>query len=745
MPITPYQAKTQLNAMEQAGKIDYITALNVRARLSAIERSNPNRQLPDNYVTGSIYAFGQEHGSSEGGTYTSATGQRITSAQAQQQGIIDRPGYAAEKLSSIGAGASTSQIEARMAVEDAFKSGTITGKEAIELIKRNIEKRPLEIIRTIKAKEDLQQKIDTRTQPFLGRAGLYKGAAERAREAQEAPGQARPERVYVTISGKRVPFVSSAKAAQQRPIAKIEQAIYDKNIEVSNILKYETPEPIRNFIDSIDRRAQLSFKGEKPLNPFAFRNVAEAIYGIEKGAVKGFVEEPLTAGTSLLVGGVLAKGAGVLAARAPILTRGVGAGKVTSKISALNVAGGAMAGYYGADVASRIAAADNRAQEIGKILSTEIIPLAVGARIAQVPILATARNALKTQRTIMKEFAKSEAATSYFGGERKRVTPTKRIESQFANKMDIEVTKASIRNADFRRYMEAPTQRPTRKAPSQILETQAKTPSQDYIKKIETISEAKQESLADVLYEATLEKQIRAGGKGYVSEARLQEARNIDELMVQLAKKQKQLAKIKQQESVIFASGRGGYVLQKPVSVSKSVQSLSQKSKQVSKQIPVLISSQKSLQKEVAVQKTKQVSQQKYVSVAVSVQKQKSEQVQKIKSIFSQTQAPVITQKQKLKTPQIPETKIPIRPKVPQMPIKIKVPTRQPPTRITEKPPRRPPTTKPPRRPPRRKLPPIPPKDFTSKIEDFAKARKKRGKFVWNIKNQIPTLESLIG
>jgi len=194
--------------------------------------------------------------------------------------------------------------------------------------------------------------------------------------------QIKPDRVYVKIGGRNVPFVLSAKAAQQRPIAKVEQYLSDKNVEVSDIIKTKTPAPLRNFVEAIDRRAQLSFRGEKPLNPFAFRNVAEAIYGIEKGAVKGVVEEPLTAATSLVVGGAIAKGAGVLAVRAPILTKGVGTGRVTSKISALNVAGGVMAGYYGADVASRISAADNRSQEIGKILSTEILPMAAGANLA---------------------------------------------------------------------------------------------------------------------------------------------------------------------------------------------------------------------------------------------------------------------------------------------------------------------------------------------------------------------------
>jgi len=312
-----------------------------------------------------------------GGYYTDAQGRQITQAQAQASGRVDRPGEASEKLRSIGGGATTTQIEQRFGIEEALKKGDITRSEAIELTRRNLEGRPLEITRTVETRKEVR---DTQAAEAYFRGLAAKRTGITQQEAQRR--QAIPERVYVTIAGKRVPFVSSAKAAQQRPAARIERYISEKNIEVSDIIKTKTPEPIRNFAEAIDRRAQLSFKGSKPLNPFAFRNVAEAIYGIEKGAVKGVVEEPLTAGASLLVGGAIAKGAGVLAAKAPILTRGVGSGKVTSKISALNVAGGVMAGYYGADVAKRIAAADNKAQEIGKILSTEIIPMAAGAKLA---------------------------------------------------------------------------------------------------------------------------------------------------------------------------------------------------------------------------------------------------------------------------------------------------------------------------------------------------------------------------
>jgi len=696
-----------------------------------------------------------------GGYYTDPQGRQITREQAQASGTVDRPGEAAEKLRSIGGGATTTQIEQRFGIEEALKRGEITRHEAIELSRRNLEGRPLEITRTVEQRKDIR---DTQAAEAYFRGLAAKRTGITQQEAQRR--QAIPERVYVTIAGKRVPFVSSAKSAQQRPAARIERYISEKNIEVSDIIKTKTPEPIRNFADAIDRRAQLSFRGEKPLNPFAFRNVAEAIYGIEKGAVKGVVEEPLTAGASLLVGGALAKGAGVLASRVPILTRGVGPGKVTSKISALNVASGVMAGYYGADVASRVRAADNRAQTIGKILSTEILPMAAGARFSQVNFVSTARNALKTQRNVMKEFAKSDVATSYFGGEKRKFTP--KIESKFANKMDIEVRQASIRTANFRKYMEAPVSRARKQAPRQELQTRQEKPSSSYrsinlkrshLENTSTMSEllrappgAKVTSGQKYKQESGRAKTLFEYGYGKRRGAVERQQYTVSQIDTEYMTHKQIADRIKieattQPINSIALQKQVVNVSQLNKSILKSIQK--QETKQVSKQVPIAISvalsAQKAAQKEVAIQKTKQVSQQKYVSVAVSVQKQKTKQAQIVKNIFAQAQVPETIQKTKLKTPQVPDIKVPIKIKTPETPIKIKVPIKRPPTRIIEEPPIRPPRIKPPRRPPRRKIPPQPPTDFLNAVEDAAKASKKRGKFVWNIKNKIPTLESLIG
>lgn len=408
----------------------------------------------------------EDIGSSEGGTYSSSTGQIITRAQAMQSGQIDKPGEAVEKLRSIGGGLSTTQIEQRFGIEEALKRGEITRQEAITLTKQNLEGRPLQIFRQVQQEQQIRTFDVAALQDFRERTGRLSPVGRGYREAtkREEP-KYTPERVYVKIGGRNVPFVSREKAEQQRPIARLEQAIHDKNVELSNVLKYDLPEkipkPITNFFDAIDKRAELSFKGKKPLNPFALRNVAEAFYNIEKGMVKGVVEEPLTAGISLVVGGALTKGAGVLSARFPILSRSIvpelktaskgqkislyramfgapkgvpltepviaaklpsiGAGKatkyITTKLTPLNIAGGAMAGYYGADVATRIKAANNRNETIGKILSTEIIPFAAGARLSQVPISLTAKNikyqtirAARDQRKVLNKFVKDETA-----------------------------------------------------------------------------------------------------------------------------------------------------------------------------------------------------------------------------------------------------------------------------------------------------------------------------------------------
>jgi len=53
-------------------------------------------------------------------------------------------------------------------------------------------------------------------------------------------------------------------------------------------------------------------------------------------------------------------------------------------------------------------------------------------------------------------------------------------------------------------------------------------------------------------------------------------------------------------------------------------------------------------------------------------------------------------------------------------------------------------TPRTPQTPPPRRLPPLKPKDFSDEIDSLSKRRKK-GKYIWNIRNPVPTLEQLLG
>jgi len=629
-----------------------------------------------------------------GGYYTDPQGRQITREQAQASGTVDRPGEAAEKLRSIGGGATTTQIEQRFGIEEALKRGDITRPEAIELTRRNIEGRPLEITKTVEQRKDVR---DTQAAEayFRGLAAKRTGTAQQ--EAQRR--QAIPERVFVTISGKRVPFVSRAQAEQRRPATRIQtkvtEAFAEKNVELSNILKYVTPAPVRNFIDSIDRRAQLSFKGQKPLNPFAFRNVAEAIYGIEKGAVKGVVEEPLTAATSLIVGGSLAKGAGVLSSKVPALSKtifpeiktvskgqkislyramfgspkgvlitepvlstkipSIGAGKVlkkiTEKATPINIVSGVMAGYYGADVAKRIAAADNRAQTIGKILSTEIVPFVAGARFAQAPIGVTvrpteyaARRLVRAQKSELKRFIKDENAR--MGADVWSKIPTQR---QSALKQGKELK----RTIQFGKTFTEPSGKGVTvvSGKQQLIAIQETKLKPHELKQV-AITTQKQATVQ-------LHKQIQV-----TQQQQIKITKQIQKQVFMVPTDQKQKIIYKQKQNQVSQQVQKAPQIQKQKIIPFTPQKMSYAISQVHNQQQKAPQIMKQIQKQVSVQK--------------SVQKQITKQIQKQRTI------------QKKKTVLKPTT-------------------------------------------------------YINQLEDVAKASKKRGKFVWNIKNKIPTLESLIG
>jgi len=822
MPITPYQAKTQLNAMEQAGKIDYITALNVRARISAIERSNPNRQLPDDYVTGSVYAFGQEHGSSEGGTYTSATGQRITSAQAQQQGIIDRPGYAAEKLSSIGAGASTSQIEARMAVEDAFKAGTITGKEAIDLIRRNIENRPLEIIRTIKAKEELQSNIDERVLPFISRVGLYKGAAERAKEEQAARRQARPERVYVTIAGKRVPFVSRDEY---------------KGLTTAQTLQkaggLRTTAAILSSTELFAKAAETEARGIGKVLGFdskydqALAELAAATSSRLKsrpGALEVLLESPVTAAVPVGVGLKV----GTFAARAALVGT---AGKIskispqvanilkTGSLAVEPVVGAGVLGYVGKDLLS----SKDYYEAIGKIATYGVMTpgAAFGYKQATKGITAFQTRGLETvPAPISPEVLAGKVTfpTTRAGKFKTFREEFRDIEGKFSGyhataesfgkgKVVVRgLPEAELRPLDVPGLYISPY-----KAGASPVFLRLPGEGQAHINKLSGLR-AFLKSESSTLYMGASKEGLQPGARQALSSSALKPEvnliRNVKDIQRIAKSGGKNVAETRNilRGTVRRTGGRSagvGFIEPKiemggfrgeaqavlpPETVISGILS-SKRFKLKGQYIPlversILPSEGKAPIKELPFEArtTNNIlrARQYYESggvrpmapIGYSTTRKPSrpavssslipssilKQYSRPESSISRTKSSMSIISSILKVPPsrtIPssERKAPAsraepsvsrkQPSRPKVSVSRKIPSRQQPS-TARKPISRPQVSTT-RKTPTRKKPKLTPKRYESQIEDFAKARKKRGKFVWNIRNQIPTLESLIG
>ena len=96
------------------------------------------------------------------------------------------------------------------------------------------------------------------------------------------------------------------------------------------------------------------------------------------GFTHELAEKPLTAAGNALVTLLLTKGIGGAAAKYPILTKGVGATGLASKINLVNTLGAGLAGMYGISVAERYIEAPNKARFAGQITASEIFPFAVG-------------------------------------------------------------------------------------------------------------------------------------------------------------------------------------------------------------------------------------------------------------------------------------------------------------------------------------------------------------------------------
>ncbi|HCJ67452.1 MAG TPA: hypothetical protein DHV62_09090 [Elusimicrobia bacterium] len=82
----------------------------------------------------------------------------------------------------------------------------------------------------------------------------------------------------------------------------------------------------------------------------------------------------------------ISKGTGALISKFPLLQQGVSKGRIGQHINIANIAGAGLMGYYGADVLLRVQRSDSPARTFGSIFSTELAPMAAGARIASIPI-----------------------------------------------------------------------------------------------------------------------------------------------------------------------------------------------------------------------------------------------------------------------------------------------------------------------------------------------------------------------
>jgi len=353
-----------------------------------------------------------------GGTYTDAQGRPITQGQAMSSGgSIDAPGTTAATLQKIGGSSpgTTVAAEQRLAREDIAKQQVKEGRfsqQDIAGAKALLESKTAQFAgQTPEQQQKIRQALYEQTiyrapsvkpateyipyksvseqqaiQDFKRGIGLgYITTAQKALTPKDTTKYTSEADIrYVTIGGKQRLFINPSLVKQREPFAPFEK-------RASEAIIRNTPVQIADFVDIVDRRAQASFTGPKSKNPFALRNVAEAVFGIERGITKGAVEQPLTTAGSYALGYGVSKGIGLLSKATPILTKGIGAGKVASKISAMNIAGGAMAGFYGSDVIARIAVANDRYEKLGEILGTEIIPFTYGAR------LATPRTIQKTE------------------------------------------------------------------------------------------------------------------------------------------------------------------------------------------------------------------------------------------------------------------------------------------------------------------------------------------------------------
>jgi len=352
----------------------------------------------------------------------------------------------------------------------------------------------------------------------------------------------------------------------------------------------------------------------------------------------GFTEElaqkPVTAAGNTLFAILVTKGIGGVAAKAPILMKGVGTGKLASKINTVNVLGASLAGMYGVSVAERYIEAPDKARFAGQITATELLPFAAGGYVGtrKLPSIPTKEITRRAEITFLKTVREGRILQA----------KTERDFEMFIRDESAELLKK-------------------RRAYQKLIQVH----KPEVAKKAEEVEVIR----ADI----ALEKQMKA-------EARV-----------------KQLSisspKVRQTYKKVVETLQHPTTRQLPILVNLNIQKveaiLNPESRVIAIQRQASIQEPASVQRYKPIQEARAIQEAKTIQIAEAILKSKTEQknIQKTREILKQ------------------------KPKL-EMPIK--------------------------------KVIPLLSKDFMDEMEALAK-RKRKGKWVWDVKNPVPTFEEVIG
>lgn len=207
------------------------------------------------------------------------------------------------------------------------------------------------------------------------------------------------EKASIDISQKEL---ERAVFGRPKPLTKFEKAYDETNTFLRENLFEKTG--LSAGVHGLESRAERSFfmterqtytdkygyeryvDSNKVVNPFTLRNAAEIAYKFEKGMFEGIEEQPIVGVGSFLVGGAFGIGTKI-ASKVPILTKAVPiikeipvVGKYASPVA---IGSTALAIPYGASVVERISTSKDKIEEAGRITSTELVPMVLGARAVE--------------------------------------------------------------------------------------------------------------------------------------------------------------------------------------------------------------------------------------------------------------------------------------------------------------------------------------------------------------------------